>query len=850
MKKEIIPLILAIFCLANLFLQVETAHGTLRVEGDEGIKETTGEYRAVTEDYKGIRLTVRFLKEDQGLIPEYLEHTKGYIDRYVSLLGEFPYRELTIMEIKEDAGYSSPGRIVFGQRVVRLPFIVKTSLGHEILHQWFGNAISVDDEGGNWSEGLTTYLSDHLYKEDMGEGREYRKKILLDYRNYVSPESEITLTEFRFRKDRETAAVGYGKAAMVFHLMRKELGKEIFMERLRGFVSGFTGKKASWRDLVKWILQDDEKTEVFLSEWVEKKGLPTITVERPSVTFREDGYHLSMNIIKKGSSYPLILPVTVKTGGGDIEMNIKLEKETTYFEKVFQERPKKVVVDEGYDIPRTLTPEEVSPVLSAFFGRKDSMVVLPSNSKERFQGLVEIFRSEGYEIWEEDEVDIDDFKGHSVMLLSSENRFFRKLFASERMPDAPVVLRCFVNPIDRERVVILFDGKTREEIDRVAGKLSHYGNYSLLLFEGGKNLKKEIEESENGMVIDLGFETSVVETDRALSLDDLIEKISDRDVIYIGEAHTEYSHHLMQYEIIRGLHERGEKIMIGMEMFQRPYQEHLDRFIKGEIDEKEMLRKTEYFKRWSFDYNLYRDILNYARRERIPIIALNARKEIIEKVSEQGITALGKEEFAELPEEMDMTNSIYIDHLRNIYERHNLGGKKRFENFFQAQLIWDETMAETVTKTLKEHPRYKMVVLAGNGHIQYSWGIPDRVKRRMDVTAAVIVNAGGEDISRDLADYVLFPEHVEPKESPKIMVFLEETPDGLRIKRVIKGGPADKAGLEEADIILEIDGEKVKDISDLKIALFDKRPGDHLVVKVRRRQFIIGSEVKVLEVVL
>ena len=60
--------------------------------------------------------------------------------------------------------------------MIRLPFIMHTSLGHEIAHCWWGNGVYVDYEKGNWSEGLTTYVADYLYKEraSLGQAREYR----------------------------------------------------------------------------------------------------------------------------------------------------------------------------------------------------------------------------------------------------------------------------------------------------------------------------------------------------------------------------------------------------------------------------------------------------------------------------------------------------------------------------------------------------------------------------------------------------------------------------------------------------------------------------------------------------
>ena len=379
----------------------------------------------------------------------------------------------------------------------------------------------------------------------------------------------------------------------------------------------------------------------------------------------------------------------------------------------------------------------------------------------------------------------------------------------------------------------------REEVNRAFRKIFRYGNYSLLIFEGGKNISKEIADSDRGININLTLQLEAVETKNNLGLDDIIPKIKDRRVIYIGEAHTVYAHHVVQYEIIGRLYKDSGRLIIGMEMFQRPFQKYLDQYIQAEITEEEFLKKTEYFKRWSFDYNLYRDILQFARANRIPVVALNLRKEIIKKVSRSGIDSLTKDEYAEIPQDMDMTNQQYRESLRKVFSRHSGSQQRDFENFVQSQILWDETMAHSVADALKKYPDAQMVVLAGNGHIQYSWGIPDRVKRLTGEGSSVLVNFGGEELDRGIADFVLFPAEVEFPESPRLMVSLRKAEEGVIIEKVMEGGVAGKAGLEEGDIIKAIDDKVIEDISDIKILLLYKKHGDKIRIKVSDRKSVV-----------
>ena len=72
-----------------------------------------------------------------------------------------------------------------------------------------------------------------------------------------------------------------------------------------------------------------------------------------------------------------------------------------------------------------------------------------------------------------------------------------------------------------------------------------------------------------------------------------------------------------------------------MEMFTRPYQPFLDQWVAGEIDENKFLEETQWDKEWGYDYNLYKDILDFAREKKIPVIALNAPKELVKIVSKK-----------------------------------------------------------------------------------------------------------------------------------------------------------------------------------------------------------------------
>lgn len=339
-----------------------------------------------------------------------------------------------------------------------------------------------------------------------------------------------------------------------------------------------------------------------------------------------------------------------------------------------------------------------------------------------------------------------------------------------------------------------------------------------------------------------------IEVSKALRLENIIEDIADKKIIYIGEQHDRYEHHLIQLEIIKALKEKGYDLAIGMEMFIQKNQGALDDYINGRIDEREFLRKSQYFKTWGFDYGLYRDILRFCRENMIPVIGLNIPREIVNKVARSGIEALSEDEKKELPSEMDMTDEEYKKRLKEEFEKHDGFEERDFEHFYQSQIIWDETMAQRIYEYLKENPTKKMVIIVGGGHLAYSSGIPKRAFRRNSLSYTVILN--NDDVFTGISDYILYPQPASAPETPKLMALLTDDEAGVKIMGFSKNSVAEMAGLREGDIILSIDGEKVKTVEDIKILLLDKKKGDRIKVEALRRIFLFGKILKEFEIKL
>lgn len=345
--------------------------------------------------------------------------------------------------------------------------------------------------------------------------------------------------------------------------------------------------------------------------------------------------------------------------------------------------------------------------------------------------------------------------------------------------------------------------------------------------------------------------TRAVDLRRVTDLDAILPALATKRVVYVGEVHDRLEHHINQLEIIEGLHARKNDLVIGMEFFQQPFQRYLDEYIAGTIDEQEMLRKTEYYQRWRFDYRLYAPILRYAREQGIPLLALNVPAEITGKVAKGGVSSLSDEERAQIPADLDRSDSAYRERLKAVFERHPMGTAASFDNFLDAQLLWDEGMAERAARYLQEHPSRSMVVLAGEAHLAYRSGIPARLARRLPVDYAVVLQYREGPLEPNVADYMLFAEQRFLPPAGTLGVHLtSHAVGGLEVTSVSSESAAKAAGLKVGDIIQQLDGLPVESLPDVRLAMWDKRPGDRVSVHIKRSGWLAGEKAMAFEVPL
>ncbi len=247
------------------------------------------------------------------------------------------------------------------------------------------------------------------------------------------------------------------------------------------------------------------------------------------------------------------------------------------------------------------------------------------------------------------------------------------------------------------------------------------------------------------------------DTNEIVTFDNMITNLSEVSIIYVGEQHSNLYHHKKQLEIIKALLKRGCNLNVGMEMFDYTYQSILDLWVSGKLSEKELLKLSHWYANWRFNFDLYRDVLNYVRDEKLKTICLNIPFHIPPKVATGGLESLADEDRKHLPNMIDLSCDEHKNYIMKIHKYHRMVGREDFDSFYEAQCIWEDFMAQSIVKNMNGDENNKMVILVGNGHIINKFGIPNRVQSKLKAPfKTVCLTTVGNSLNASCADYILF----------------------------------------------------------------------------------------------
>lgn len=461
------------------------------------------EFKISEELYRGVKLQTYFHADLVEHNATYMKKLKAYLDIYLEQFGSYPYSKFSVVSNFFSTGYGMASYTLLDKNIIPYSFITETSLGHELLHNWWGNSVYVKGPAGNWCEGLTVYMADYLYEglKSLEAAKAYRVSTLRDYNNYVNRLNRFPVKDFVSRFDNASRAIGYGKVFMIFSMLEDKIGKDTLARALRIFATRYQYKHASWKD-IETVVSEISKVDLesFFSQWLERDY---------NIELKAEALSSKIISLEQSSSETFTFPVQIEftsKGKKRVEtFDIKGKRELIQTNIEFES----FKIDPNFRLVRSLNDKENPATLSKVWGKNkinflsnldleiaEAIVQFPTRADKSIQILdvaafnqLEITQNTFYFLKSELadlKTVIDSHFKERGFSLNGDVLSFPKDYDLDaiKLSSKTLILSEMVNG---KQITIIF-GQSQRSLFSITSKLPHYGKYSYLLFnnEGRK----------------------------------------------------------------------------------------------------------------------------------------------------------------------------------------------------------------------------------------------------------------------------------------------------------------------------------------------------------------------------
>jgi aminopeptidase N len=441
-----------------------------------------------------LRLRTYFTEAIQTLAKDYLDDSQRYLERYSKEIGAYPFASFSVVASPLPTGFGMPTLTYIGEAVLRLPFIRASSLGHEVLHNWWGNGVLVDYAAGNWSEGLTTFMADYAYKEEVSA--EAARKMRLGWlRDFAAlPEGAAKpLAAFRSRAHGADAATGYGKATMLFVMLRDLIGRAAFERGVRSFWSEYRFREASWNDLRKAFESTTGRDlSVFFTQWPERAGAPALQVG----SAHAQGSDIEVTLEQSAPPYALHVPLELVGAGEPVTRDVEVTRARETLRIEGAASASAVRLDPGLRLWRRLDPQTLPPILREWILARAPRYAVATDSDDiraAAAGLAQrLFEAPA------ERVTLDEPGDGPFLVVGlplDVDRALARLALPARPPEVAANGSAQVWTIRRapgDRPVAVVSVRDASALAALARPLPHYGAQSWLVFDGRRALARGV----------------------------------------------------------------------------------------------------------------------------------------------------------------------------------------------------------------------------------------------------------------------------------------------------------------------------------------------------------------------
>lgn len=448
-----------------------------------------------------LRLRTYFTRELDavpGLADGYLEDTQRYLERYAEQIGAYPFSGFSIVASPLPTGFGMPTLTYLGADVIRLPFIRATSLGHEVLHNWWGNGVYVDYAKGNWSEGLTTFMADYAYKEQESAdaAREMRLGWLRDFAS-VPAGGHTPLADFRSRTHGAAAAVGYGKSAMLFVMLRDTIGEEAFARGIRTFWEKNRFRHAGWGDLRTAFEQaSGKRLGEFFDQWLHRAGGPSVSITEARMAAEAGKPRLQLVVEQAAPAYALRLPIELAFQSGSEIRWIDVAHPRDVVSLDVATAPIGVRADPELRIWRMLERDQLPPILRQWYIARAPRLAIVSTSAD-VRDAADVLAQRLFETRPR-AVPLDELNGATPFMLIGLHADVDAALARAGLPSRPPSLagkgsaQAWTVSRSEGAPLAVVSADNADALRALLRPLPHYGAQSWIVFDGSRAIARGV----------------------------------------------------------------------------------------------------------------------------------------------------------------------------------------------------------------------------------------------------------------------------------------------------------------------------------------------------------------------
>jgi len=439
--------------------------------------------------------------------------------------------------------HSLPTYIVLGRKHIRAEAWEDAPLDHEIAHQWLGNMVFTDYSSGNWNEGLTLYVADYLSSEAAGRGWECRRRMLTGYGNNIPTSKATPLADFIDRDDNRAAEfVGYSKSAMVFHMLRRNLGDTRFFAGLRRFVMGHRFRVASWHDIRKSFEDAGGRPlDWFFAQWVWRSASPNLNIVSIEAHELAGGDVDVQAVITQSAqaqdraAFRLRVPIVWRFAGGQSKHEtVAVDTERTVLRRSFADMPIEIALDEEFDVFRALHHTEFQPTIERLLTReriayvndkavpsfyqpvierlaqldrrviamrtedKGARVSRPTRTR-RFSDAAGSRRWKAVDASEADAPATSGMRADSVLVLDRANPVLTRFIVWPLTSAGDFEITVAPHPRDAQRLVGLIHSESEAAVTAALEVMPAFWRFTRVVLKEGKVVEKSVADSPRGI---------------------------------------------------------------------------------------------------------------------------------------------------------------------------------------------------------------------------------------------------------------------------------------------------------------------------------------------------------------